>query len=77
MNSPQGSTHDTGKEGSVCLSTQSITHANSDLLGQKAHTGRMPVHPRNAHKHRPNGTETVITPVYTDAMPVCSDHEHT
>lgn len=73
MNSPQGNTCSAGKGRSICLKAQSITHANTNLLGQQAHTSRMPGHPRNIHKHtqtHPDCTETVITLVYTDGTPV-------
>jgi len=64
VNSPQRNVRSAGKGRSICLRAQSVTHANTNLLGQQAHTGRVPVHPSNAHKHRhthPNRAETVIT----------------
>lgn len=76
MNSPQGNTGSGGRGRSICLSAQSITHANTNLPGQQAHTGRLPVHPRNTHIHtqaHPDHTETAVTLVYTGRRHV---HQH-
>lgn len=62
------------------MSAQSVTHANTHLPGQQAHTGRMPVRIRSPHKD----THTLIPPIHTQSLhsytPIqClrAGHEHT